>query len=134
MNRARFGVVFAILGTLTLWGCATQPSGEAANKTTRLQEELSAITTVRDKLRQDLKTAQKERDGLGEELAKLKNLMKERDEQLATRTTERDQTQANLEQLRKGIKALMEQATGMGPTPTESAPVTTANTQTVGKS
>ena len=134
MIRARFTVVFAILGTLGLWGCTQQSGDGPANRATRLQDEIKGLTTIRDQLRQELRAAQKERDALGEEVAKLKRHIKDRDEQLAARTTERDNTQANLDSLRKGIKSLMEQATGMGPMRDEQAPVTAAAAPSVEKS
>jgi outer membrane murein-binding lipoprotein Lpp len=130
MNRARFGLVFAILGTLTLWGCAQNPA--ESNAKVRLQEEVTALTAARDQLRNELKATQATRDGLQEEVAKLRRLAKERDELLATRTTERDQNAANLETLKKGLKALMDQATSMGPA--ESVPVTTASLKSAGNS
>jgi outer membrane murein-binding lipoprotein Lpp len=131
MNRARLSVVFALLGTLGLWGCAQNSTGASA-KTSRLQEEVTGLCALRDQLRKELKAAQSERDTLQEETARLRLHVKERDEQLVARTTERDQNATNLDTLKKGIKSLMDQALSMGPM--EAGAVTTASLKPTGGS
>ena len=123
MNRARLGIVFALLGPLMIWGCAENSSDAPAAGTARLQEEIKDLTAQRDKLRLDLKTVRTERDGLKEDVARLRQEVKERDELIAQRTHERDQLAGNLDTLKKGIKALMDQAMSM--TTGETAPATT---------
>ena len=113
MNRTRLGIVFALLGTLMIWGCSENNSDAPLAGTARLQEEIKELTTQRDKLRLELKTVRTERDSLQEDVARLRREVKERDEVIAQRTRERDHLAGNLDTLRKGIKSLMEQATSM---------------------
>jgi uncharacterized coiled-coil DUF342 family protein len=78
------------------------------------------LTTQRDQLRQDLKAVTAEKDRLDEEVERLRMVVKERDqlrETLATRTAERDQGLAQLEQVKKGVKAILEQVEAALPTP-----------------
>jgi chromosome segregation ATPase len=110
--RTRLGIVFALLGTLMIWGCA-QSSSDAPGVTARLQEELKDLTAQREKLRSELRTTRTERDLLQEQVVKLRQQLKERDELIAQRTQERDQLAGNLDTLKKGIKALMDQAASM---------------------
>jgi outer membrane murein-binding lipoprotein Lpp len=136
MNRARIGVVFAFLGVFAIWGCAQNSSTPtAAAKNNRLQDEVKALTAARDQLRQDLKAALTEKEQLLDEVAKLKLVVKERDDlqaQLAARTNERDLSQAQIDQIKRAMKALMEQVEGMGPA--SAAPVTTAASKPAGNS
>src|SRR5262245_57138227 len=72
MSRSRFSLILAVLAALTVWGCSQSGSSttSAAAKATRLQEEVQNMTTQRDQLRQDLKSAQAERDRLQDEVMK----------------------------------------------------------------
>jgi uncharacterized coiled-coil DUF342 family protein len=126
MIRARLGIVFALLGTLMIWGCAQNSSDSPAAATACLQEEIKDLTTQRDKLRHELKAVRSERDSLQEDAARLRRDVKERDEIIVQRTHERDQLNGNLDTLKKGIKSLMEQATSMTTGETPSANATAA--------
>jgi predicted nuclease with TOPRIM domain len=123
MNRTRLSIVFALLGTLMIWGCAENSSDVPAAVTARLQEEVKELTTQRDKLRTELKNVRSERDTLQETISRLRREVKERDELLTQRTRERDQLAGNLDTLKKGLRSLMDQATSMT---TNDAPETTA--------
>jgi len=121
MSRSRFTLVFALLAAMTVWGCAQNGamSPAAAAKATRLQEEVHSLTTQRDQLRQDLRSALVEKDRLTAEVEKLRLVVKERDElrdELNTRTAERDMSITQLESIKKGVKALMEQVEAAVPT------------------
>lgn len=112
MCRYRFGLVFGLLATLAIWGCGQDNSGANAGKSTRLQEEVQSLAKLRDQLRQDLKTAQADRERLQAEVALLQPVVKERDDlkqNLAARTNERDTVASQLDQVKKGVKALIEQ-------------------------
>jgi DNA repair exonuclease SbcCD ATPase subunit len=108
----------AIVGALAIWGCSQNPPHPPASvKTARLQEEIRNLTGAREQLRQDLRTAHADLDRLQEEIKKLREAAKERDDlrnTLAVRTAERDGNLAQLDQLRKGIKALMDQSETAG--------------------
>ncbi len=133
MNSTRIGCVIALLATLTIWGCAQNNAQEAsaaaerAAKLARLQEEVRNLTSQVDTLRKDLNVALRDKDDLESEVAKLRLVVKERDElreQLTVRTGERDASVTQLEQLRQGLRALMDQADaalagpkGIGATP-----------------
>src|SRR5262245_46860923 len=98
MIRLRLGGVALLLSLCTLWGC-TQSTSQPSAKTTRLQEEVRALATARDQLRQDLQTTQTDKQRLNDELTKLRHEVKERDELLAARTAERDRTASQLDQV-----------------------------------
>jgi TolA-binding protein len=114
MTRMRAGFVLAFLGVMAIWGCAHNPAETPASvKTARLQEEIRNLIGQRDQLRQELRTAQADLERLHEEVKKQREIAKERDDlrqQLALRTSERDNNLAQLEQIRKGMRALMDQA------------------------
>lgn len=119
MTSTRIGCIIALLATLTIWGCAQNDAKEAtasaerAAKLTRLQEEVRNLTSQMDSLRKDLNATRRDKENLETEVARLRLVVKERDElreQLTARTTERDTNVAQLEQLRQGLRGLMEQA------------------------
>jgi outer membrane murein-binding lipoprotein Lpp len=121
MSRSRFSLVFTLLAAMTIWGCAQSSGGSqsAAAKATRLQEEVHSLTTQRDQLRADFKSATADKERLQAEVDKLRLVMKERDElreSLATRTAERDQSMTQLDAIKKGVKALMDQVEAAVPT------------------
>lgn len=112
MSRMRIGFVCALLGTLAIWGCAQKPSSDSG-KSGKLQDELRAMTAQRDQFSREVRSLKEEQDRLKEELAKIRLVVKERDElrrELAARTAERDAGVAQVEQIRKGLRSLMEQA------------------------
>jgi len=112
MHRSRVGLVFALLATLGIWGCAQNPGAESERsaRTTRLQEEIRGLSAQRDQLKKELKSAGEEVQRLKEELDQVVKSRDELRDQLAARTSERDAGYAQLDQLRRGIRALMEQA------------------------
>ncbi len=138
MTSTRVGCVLALLATLTIWGCAensakeASASAERSAKLTRLQDEVRNLTSQMTTLRQDLNVALRDKDNLETEVAQLRVVVKERDElreQLATRTGERDAGVAQLEQLRQGLRSLMEQAdAALAPAKTISTTTTQSST------
>jgi chromosome segregation ATPase len=124
MIRSRIGWVLSLAFILTLWGCAQNDSAPTA-RANRLQEELQNLASKSDQLRLDLRKAQEEKSRLVAQLEQGRQaqleLAKERDDlrqNLNTRTAERDHVQNQIEQLRKGIHAIMEQLDTMA-IPTE---------------
>jgi hypothetical protein len=119
MTSTRVGCVIVLLATLSIWGCAQNSAKEQsaaadrAAKLTRLQEDVRNLSGQVEKLRVDLAAATRDKEALQQEVAQLRLVVKERDElrdQLQVRTGERDAGVAQLETLRNGLRALMEQA------------------------
>ncbi len=120
MTRARVGLVLAVLSAVAIWGCAQNPSKSKA----QLQEEIHNLTGVRDRLQGELKTAKGEVEQLKAEVQALRRERDEMQNQLAARTAERDAQSNALDQLRKGLRALMDQAEAAVPSST--TPISTA--------
>jgi uncharacterized coiled-coil DUF342 family protein len=129
MTRATKALALAVVAALGLWGCAEgQGNGGAAaervraleNKCAKLEDDYRAVASARDGLRKKLTATEEERVRLHQDLAakeavvkERQALAKERDElaqQVSTRTGERDAAQAQLEQVRKGLRSLLGQA------------------------
>ncbi len=120
MTRARVGLVLAVLSTVAIWGCAQNPSESKA----QLQEEIGNLTGARDRLQSELKTAKGEVARLQTEVQALRRERDDVQTQLAARTAERDAQSSALDQLRKGLRSLMDQAEAAIPSST--TPISTA--------
>ncbi len=123
MNR-RAALVCAFLIPITIWGCSRNPNG-GANDMARLQEEVKKLAGDRDQLR-------KEKEATAHELDRLRKVVVERDElkkQLAACAAERDSTATHLDELKKGLKDLMDRAEAMAPAGTQT-PVSSATPPT----
>jgi uncharacterized coiled-coil DUF342 family protein len=123
MTRANKALVVMVVAAAGLWGCAQGPANSASaslerikaleSKCTKLEDDYRAVASARDQLRKKLTTTEEERKQLQQELNARLGVVKERDElqqQVATRTAERDALQAQFETFRKGIKNLLGQA------------------------
>ena len=131
MSRAQRALSVLVVACFGLWGCAQGAANGHANterirglesKIGKLEEDVRAVVAVREQLRKQLTTAERERTQLSERVESLQALAKERDQlrqELASRTGERDGLQNQLDQLRTGIKTLLGQAeaTDAGTTP-----------------
>ncbi len=127
MNRVTKTLAVLTVVTLGVWGCARN-GGEAQaeralaleNKCKKLEGDYRSVVTVRDDLRKQLSDLREDRDHLQKDLEAQQALArdrqalaKERDElvqTLGSRTTERDAAQAQLDQVRKGLRSLLGQA------------------------
>jgi TolA-binding protein len=118
----RFHVALLTLGLLVFgsWGCSrsTTPPANAdrlrslETQNARLEDDLRSISSVRDQLRSRLSLVEDEQARLQQEVERLQQVVRERDElrvTLKTRTQERDIYQAEFEGFRKGLRELIGQ-------------------------
>ncbi len=124
MNRKRFSLVMLMLFMSTLVGCGVQTDQTQTRQHHRLFDEIRSLTATRNQLQSDLKNAREEAATLNDVLlqvqldneamhAEIMQLRQERSElkrHLANRTNERDQHAASLQELRQGIKVLLDRA------------------------
>ena len=128
MRRANKALIVLFVASLGAWGCSQGPTNGPASlerirtletKHTKLEEDYRAAAAARDQLRK--KTQEQE-----EQLQALQKEKEELQQQLATRTTERNTVQAQYEQFRSGIKDLLGRAeASLNPQPPPPPPVTT---------
>lgn len=117
MNR-RAAVVCAFLIPMTIWGCSRNPSAGTTADMARLQEEVKKLAADREQLRKELKTGITEKDALAHEVGRLRPVVAERDhlrKELAACASERDTNLTNLDELKKGLKSLVDRAEAMAP-------------------
>jgi predicted RNase H-like nuclease (RuvC/YqgF family) len=132
---AKIAVVVLVV-CLGLWGCARKPAtptGAAERirvletRCQKLEQDYRSVAQARDKSRKELSAVEEENGRLAQEFARERDLLRgqlkaaqndlaqrnaERDElkqQLALRTTERDQLQGRVERFRKGFQTLLTQ-------------------------
>src|SRR5438876_250115 len=112
MSRAQKALSVLVVACLGLWGCAQgAANGHASaermraleNKIAKLEDDFKAVVAVREQLRKQLTAAEQERTQLGQQVEQLQAGVKEREQQLATRTGERDAVQSQFDHFRKGI-------------------------------
>jgi uncharacterized coiled-coil DUF342 family protein len=128
-------LALVVVASLGLWGCAKGPAPVSATP-----ERIKALESRIAKLEEDFRTAAAARDQLRQQLAAVNQekaqLQKDRDDlqqQVNTRTTERDTVQAQFEQFRKGIRNLLGQA-DTAAAGAAGQPVTAVTAATPGKS
>jgi predicted nucleic acid-binding Zn-ribbon protein len=124
MSRGNKALAVLFVAAVGLWGCAQGPSGGNAErikalegKCSKLEDDYKAATAARDAAKKKLTALEEERDKMKLEL----------DQQLATRTAERDSVQAQFEQFRKNLRTLLGQADAAAGT-TSTPAVTTTET------
>ena len=104
-----------------LWGCARGPATSGANaggdkfkaleaKTAKLEVDLKNTLALNDQLRKKLSDSTDAQSQLQQEIDRLNGMVKERDNMIKTRTTERDTVQTQYEGFRKNLKELLGQA------------------------
>ena len=109
MNRTTKIIGFVLVTLFGVYGCAkgpedgTEKSTAPSAKVQRLEDDLRAVSSARDQLRQKLAAAE------DRSIALQKQLDKERAE-LKARTTERDTVATQYEGFRKNLKDLLGQA------------------------
>jgi len=131
MTRAQKALAILVVASFGIWGCAQGPgsnSGSAErikilqNKNTKLEEDLKAVAAARDQLNGRVAS-------LEAHLAQLRGAVRERDEQLQAKTSERDAVQLQFDQFRKNIRDLLGQAEAAANRPSEQ-PVTSTSVPT----
>ncbi len=102
-----------------LWGCARGPATSSNTtdrikaleaKTAKLEEDLKAALALNNQLRKKLSDSEDAQTQLQNEIGRLNAVVKERDNMIQTRTTERDTVQTQYEGFRKSLKELIGQA------------------------
>ncbi|HZU37199.1 MAG TPA: hypothetical protein VFA18_14855 [Gemmataceae bacterium] len=129
MTSAKKALILFVVTCVGLWGCARGPGSinngpqrikALESRIAKLEEDFRLAATARDQLKQQVVQVNKQR----------LQVVKERDDlqqQLTSRTTERDTLQTQYEQFRKNIRTLLGQAeTAANNTTTQ--PVTQAAT------
>jgi septal ring factor EnvC (AmiA/AmiB activator) len=107
MSRANNALVFLCFAAFGLWGCTQSPSAGTAErmkaleaKCAKLEDDFKSVAEARDVAKKKITAIEKERDEVKREL----------DQQVTTRTAERDAAQAQFEQFRKNLRTLLGQA------------------------
>jgi predicted nucleic acid-binding Zn-ribbon protein len=107
MSRANNALIVMCFAAFGLWGCTQSPSGGTAEriraleaKCSKLEDDFKSVAEARDAAKKKITAIEKERDQIKQEL----------DQQVTSRTAERDAAQAQFEQFRKNIRTLLGQA------------------------
>jgi septal ring factor EnvC (AmiA/AmiB activator) len=118
MSRSRQAAGILLVAVFGLWGCTRAPSTDSSNATAeklkvvetklaRLEEDFRAAASARDQLSKRLTATEEERTALQGQVATLTKDNKAKDEQLSTRTQERDQVAQQHKVLKDGLKDLL---------------------------
>lgn len=118
MSRFRQAVGVAIVSLFGLWGCsrAPVPEGNGANaeklkaleaKMARLEDDFRAASSARDQVSKKLLAAEEARVALQGQVTRMTQEMKAKDDQIQTRTSERDQVTSQYKLFREGLKDLL---------------------------
>ena len=120
MTRYHKAVGVFLVTVFGLWGCARGPAtnGNTSNdkvraleaKTAKLEEDLKNALASKDQLRKKLSDSEDAQNQLQHEIERINTMVKERDNMIKTRTTERDLVQTQYESFRKNLKELLGQA------------------------
>lgn len=121
MTRAHKVWIIAVVVAVGAWGCSQDDTKAVSSRhlekvkalearCASLEKECQDALAARDHSKQMMEEIEKERVRLGKQLETGKAVAQERDDLkslVTTRTTERDSFQAQLEELRKGIRTLL---------------------------
>jgi chromosome segregation ATPase len=120
MSRYHKALGMFVITLFGLWGCSrgstSSGSGDKPNLEARLhkvEDELKSAAAARDQNRRKLIEAEEVAVELQQEIDRLRQIVKERDElkgDLKARTLERDQLQVQYDNFRRNIKDLLGQA------------------------
>jgi chromosome segregation ATPase len=133
MSRSRHAVGLLVVCLFGLWGCSRAPSADGGSAATT--EKLKALETKMARLEDDFRAASSARDQLSKRLVaaeearatlqtQMNKEIKARDEQLAARTSERDQANNQYTALKNELKELLAKAeNGMKPSESPQVPV-----------
>jgi septal ring factor EnvC (AmiA/AmiB activator) len=136
MTRGGKALSVMLVVLLGLWGCARGPVGHSTQaerirsletKCAKLDDDYRSVASARDQARKQLAALETEKARLQKELSDKQDILKERDalrQQIATRTSERDNLKVRCERLKKGLQELLGQDDAMLPS---SAAPTAAN-------
>jgi hypothetical protein len=126
MTRGGKALSVMLVALVGLWGCARGPVGLSAqaerirsleSKCARLEDDYRAVASARDQARKQLES---EKAKLQKELADKEAVVKERDalqQQISTRTSERDNLKLRCDRLKKGLQELLGQDDALLPAP-----------------
>ena len=121
VSRFRQAAGVVIVSLFGLWGCtrAPSPDGNGATaekvkaletKMARLEDDFRSASSARDQLSKKLLAAEEGRLALQGQVTRMTQEMKAKDEQLQSRTTERDQVTGQYKSFRDGLKELLAKA------------------------
>jgi len=126
LNPSNRNLLIAITVTLSIWGCAQNPSPSPkvqAEKIKTLEERLSKmeddhqiLLSTRDQMKSRISALEEDRTALEKKLIHHKEVVQERDELKAltdVRTSERDASQLRCDLLKKGLQELLGQDDSM---------------------
>ena len=116
-NASTVFLVVMIFCSLGLWGCTHQKNGaynakirDLETRYLKLEEDYKTMVQIGDQLRKKVNQLETHRDELSQQIDGLKAVARERDEarqQLAQRTSERDNLHNQLGQFRKDVHELL---------------------------
>ena len=121
MSRFRQAIGVLIVSLFGVWGCTRAPSADGSGgtaekvkaletKMARLEDDFRAASSARDQLSKKLLAAEEARLALQGQVTRMSQEMKAKDEQIQTRTTERDQVTGQYKTFRDGLKELLAKA------------------------
>jgi hypothetical protein len=133
MSHSRHAVGVLVVCLFGLWGCSRAPSADGGSAATaeklraveaklaRLEDDFRATASARDQLSKRLVAAEEARTALQ---AQMNKEIKAREEQIASRTAERDQANNQYAALKNELKDLLTKAeNGMKPPESPQVPV-----------
>src|SRR5207247_1121532 len=113
-------LVLMLMSSLSLWGCTHQKNGatnakirELEARHIKLEEDYRAVVAANESNRRKIVSIEAQRAELAQQVEELKSIAQERDElkkQVAARTGERDNVQAQLVQFSRDLTALASRA------------------------
>ncbi len=120
MSRSRRALGLVIVMLCGVWGCSRAPAGgSTANaeklkametKLARLEDDFRAAASARDQLSKRLTAAEEARIAMKTQIERMTLEAKAKDEQLATRTAERDQVSNQFKIFRDGLREWLAKA------------------------
>ena len=118
MSRSRHAVGVLIISVFGLWGCSRAPSADSGaataeklkaveTKLARLEDDFRAASSARDQLSKKVIAAEEARAALQTQLDRANKEVKAKDEQVQTRTAERDQAANQFRTLKDSLRDLL---------------------------
>ncbi|MSR54825.1 MAG: hypothetical protein EXS09_16280 [Gemmataceae bacterium] len=118
MSKSRQALGVLIVSLFGIWGCTRAPSADGSGgtaekiktletKMARLEDDFRAASSARDQLSKQLLAAEEARLALQGQVTRMTQEMKAKDDQIQTRTTERDQVTNNYRTFRDELKELL---------------------------
>jgi septal ring factor EnvC (AmiA/AmiB activator) len=122
MSRSHHAAGVLLVAVFGLWGCSRAPSADTGSagtaeklkavetKLARLEDDFRAAASARDQLSKKLIAAEDARTALSTQVDRLGKETKAKDEQIATRTAERDLAAGQFKALKDELKELLAKA------------------------